>query len=92
MDTAAVSARSLRLRVVPGWVDRLVIAFAIYVVIGAAWMLSRAGGPKVIYYVGLFYKMPAELVAIVVSAATARRMLRGPLRSAWWSLAAALAL
>ncbi|HJS90654.1 MAG TPA: EAL domain-containing protein [Steroidobacteraceae bacterium] len=92
MDTAAVTAPSLRLRAVPGWVDRLLIVFAIYVAIGAAWMLSGAGGAQVIYYVGLFYKMLAELLAIIVAGATARRMVSGPVRSAWWSLTAGLAL
>jgi diguanylate cyclase (GGDEF)-like protein/PAS domain S-box-containing protein len=87
-----VSARSFRLRPVPGWIDRLMIAFAIYVAIGMAWMLSGAGGAQVSYYLGLFYKMPAELVAIVFAATTARRMVAGPVRSAWWSLAAALTL
>ncbi|MGH8288418.1 MAG: putative bifunctional diguanylate cyclase/phosphodiesterase [Steroidobacteraceae bacterium] len=92
MGIAAIPARSLRPRAVPGWVNRLAIGFAVYVAIGAVWMLSRAGGPQVIYYVGLFYKMPAELAAIVVAVPTARRMLPGPLRSAWWSLTAALIL
>jgi diguanylate cyclase (GGDEF)-like protein/PAS domain S-box-containing protein len=92
MDTAAVPAHSPRLLVVPAWVDRLLIAFAIYVVGGAAWMLSGAGGHKVIWYVGLFYKQPALIACVVVAAATARHMVPGPLRSAWWSLAAALAL
>jgi diguanylate cyclase (GGDEF)-like protein/PAS domain S-box-containing protein len=92
MHIAAVPAPPPRPRAVPSWVDRLVIAFAVYVAIGAVWMLSRAGGPKVIYYVGLFYKMPAELVALAVAAPTARRMASGPLRSAWGALTAALAL
>ncbi|MGH8320097.1 MAG: putative bifunctional diguanylate cyclase/phosphodiesterase [Steroidobacteraceae bacterium] len=92
MDTAAVPARSLRPAGVPGWVDRPLIALAIYVVIGAAWMLSGAGGPKVIFYVGLIYILPAQVTCIWVTAATARRMIPGPLRAAWWSLAAALAL
>jgi diguanylate cyclase (GGDEF)-like protein/PAS domain S-box-containing protein len=92
MDTAALPARSPGLVVVPGWVNQLLVAFAIYVAIGAAWMLSGAGGTKVTFYVGLYYKDLAEVVAIVVSAATARRMAPGALRSAWWSLTAALAL
>jgi diguanylate cyclase (GGDEF)-like protein/PAS domain S-box-containing protein len=92
MDTAAVPGHSLRQLVVPGWVDRLVIPFAIYVAVGAAWMLSGAGGAKVTFYVGLLYKEPAELACILVAGATARRMTPGPLRRAWWSLAAALAL
>ena len=92
MDTAVLSARSSRVSVVPGWVDRLVIAFAIYVAVGAVWMLSGAGGPKASWYLGLFYKLPAELVCILVAATTARRMIPGPLRSAWWSLTTALVL
>ena len=76
----------------PSWVNRLIIVFAIYVVAGAAWMLSGAGGPKVTFYVGLTYKLPAEIAFISVAAATALRMAPGALRSAWWSLASALAL
>ncbi|HVS76300.1 MAG TPA: diguanylate cyclase, partial [Steroidobacteraceae bacterium] len=92
MDTAAVPARAPRLLAVPGWVNRLATALAVYVLVGAAWMLSGAGGPRVIFYVGLTYKLPAALAFISVAAATARRMNPGPLRSAWWSLTAALAL
>lgn len=92
MDTAALPARSLRPQVVPDWVDRLLIVFAIYVAVGATWMLSGAGGTKVTFYVGLVSKLPAEFACILITAATARRMASGPLRSAWWSLTAALAL
>jgi diguanylate cyclase (GGDEF)-like protein/PAS domain S-box-containing protein len=92
MDTAVVTARSPGLVAVPRWVDQLVIGLAIYVAVGGTWMLTGAGGPKVIFYVGLYYKHTAELVCILVSAATARRMAPGPLRSAWWSLTAALVL
>ncbi|MDE2050537.1 MAG: EAL domain-containing protein [Gammaproteobacteria bacterium] len=92
MDTAVVPARSLRLPVVPTWVNRLIVAFAIYVAFGAAWMLSGAGGSEVTFYVGLTYKLPPEIAFICIAAATARRMDAGPLRSAWWSLTAALAL
>ncbi len=72
--------------------DRLLIAFALYVVAGTAWMLSGLGGPKITFYVGLFYKLPAELAAVIVAGATARRMAPGPLRLAWRSLTVALAL
>jgi diguanylate cyclase (GGDEF)-like protein/PAS domain S-box-containing protein len=68
------------------------IAFALYVVAGGIWMLSGAGGPKVIYYVGLFNKELPELACVLIAGATARRVVPGPLRSAWWSLALALAL
>ncbi len=76
----------------PRGADRLLIAFGAYVVLGAVWMMSGAGGHRATFYVGLFYKLPAELVFILTAAATARRMTPGPLRSAWWSLAAALTL
>jgi diguanylate cyclase (GGDEF)-like protein/PAS domain S-box-containing protein len=77
---------------VPRWVDRLLVGFAIYVVAGTAWMLGGFGGPATIHYVGLFYKLPAELAGVGVAAATARRMSPGALRLAWGSLAVALAL
>ena len=92
MDTAVVPGRSLRLPVAPSWMSRLIIAFAAYVVIGAIWMLTGVGGPTVTFYVGLSYKLPAEIAFISVAIATARRMLPGPVRAAWWSLAAALSL
>ena len=92
MDTAVVPARPLPPTVVPAWVSRLIIAFAIYVAVGAAWMLSGAGGPRVTFYVGLTYKLLAQLAFLAVALAAARRMTPGPLRSAWWSLIAALAL
>jgi diguanylate cyclase (GGDEF)-like protein/PAS domain S-box-containing protein len=92
MDTSAVPVRTLRQPAVPPWVDRLLIALGIYVTIGGLWMLSGAGGPKITFYVGLISKLPAELTSIVVTAVTAQRMPRGPLRSAWWSLTLALGL
>jgi len=78
--------------VVPIWLDRLLIALAIYIAGGTAWMLSGAGGTRFIFYVGLYYQDAAEVLCLIVVAATARRMAAGPLRSAWWSLTAALAL
>ena len=76
----------------PRWVDRLLIGFAIYVIAGTAWMLIGLGGRHVTFYVGLFYKLPAELVAVLVSATTMRRMPAGALRLAWRSLTVALVL
>jgi diguanylate cyclase (GGDEF)-like protein/PAS domain S-box-containing protein len=73
-------------------VDTLLVGFAIYALAGSIWMLSGLGGPKVIFYVGLFYKQPAALACIVVAAITARRMLPDTLRLAWRSLAIALTL
>ena len=84
--------RSLRLRAAPRWVERLLIGFAVYVFAGTVWMLSGFGGPKITFYVGLFYKLPAELACTAVAVATARRMTPGALRLAWRSLAVALAL
>jgi diguanylate cyclase (GGDEF)-like protein/PAS domain S-box-containing protein len=72
--------------------DPFLAVFALYVLAGAAWMLSGVGGAKVTYYVGLFSKLPAELACLWTAASTGRRMAPGPLRSAWWSLAAALTL
>jgi len=92
MDIAAVPTRPHRPASEPRWVGPVFIAFAVYVLIGAAWMLSGVGGPKVIFDVGLFSKMPAEFICISVAATTARRMAAGPLRSAWLSLTAALTL
>ncbi|MDE2450461.1 MAG: EAL domain-containing protein [Gammaproteobacteria bacterium] len=92
MGIATVAARSQRPSVAPRWVDRLLIAFIIYVIIGAIWMLTGAGGRHVIYYVGLAYKLPAEGVCAAIVAATAGRMVRGPLRSAWWCFTVALTL
>jgi diguanylate cyclase (GGDEF)-like protein/PAS domain S-box-containing protein len=94
MDTAAaVPARSsFQPLVAPSWAERLFVPFAIYVAIGAAWMTSGAGGPKVTFYVGLISKLPAQLGCIFIVALTARRMAAGPLRSAWRSLAIALTL
>jgi len=90
MDTAAEPVLSIRLPGAPIWVNRLVTAFAIYVALGAALMLSGVGGPNVTFYIGLTYKIPAEIAFISIAAATARRMAPGPLRSAWRYLAAAL--
>ncbi len=92
MDTAVVPARSLRLPVVPRWMNRLIIVFAAYVAIGAVLMLSGIGGPSATFLVGLVSKLPAEIAVAWVAVATARRMLPGPVRSAWWSLAIALSL
>jgi diguanylate cyclase (GGDEF)-like protein/PAS domain S-box-containing protein len=92
MGTATVPAPSLRPPIVPAWVDRILLAFVVYVALGALWMLSRAGGPHVTFYVGLSYKLPAELACMAVLFTTARRLTPGPVRSAWRSLTAALTL
>ena len=93
MDTVAISARSsFRPLAAPTWAERLFVPFALYIAIGAAWMVSGAGGPKVIFYVGLISKLPAQVGCILIVSLTARRMAPGPLRSAWRSLAVALSL
>jgi diguanylate cyclase (GGDEF)-like protein/PAS domain S-box-containing protein len=93
MDTAAIpTPTSYRPSVAASWAERLFLPFAIYVAVGAIWMASGAGGPKVTFYVGLISKLPAQLACILIVALTARRMAPGPLRSAWRCLAIALTL
>jgi diguanylate cyclase (GGDEF)-like protein/PAS domain S-box-containing protein len=92
VDTAVDTARTLQLRDLPPWVDRLLVGFVVYVVVGSLWMVSGFGGPRVIFYTGLLYKQPAALACILVVAATARRMAPGPLRLAWSSLTVAVTL
>jgi diguanylate cyclase (GGDEF)-like protein/PAS domain S-box-containing protein len=92
MGTATAPAPALQPLIVPPWVDRLLLAFVAYVALGSLWMLSGAGGPHVTFYVGLSYKLPAELACIAVVLTTARYMSPGPVRSAWRSLTAALVL
>ena len=92
MGTATVPVPSPRPLIMPAWVDRFLLGFAVYVALGSLWMLSRAGGPHVTFYVGLSYKLPAELASIAVVFTTARHMSPGPVRSAWRSLTAALVL
>ena len=67
----------------PRWVDVLCIAQVVYVVTVAAVMLTGFGGPTITHYVGLVSDEPAALVALIISAATARYSPRGPLRTAW---------
>jgi len=76
----------------PRWVDVLCIAQVVYVVTVAAVMLTGFGGPTITHYVGLVSDEPAALVALIISAATARYSPRGPLRTAWILLTAALGL
>ena len=76
----------------PRWVDVLCIAQVVYVVTVATWMLTGFGGPQVTHYVALFSDEPAALVALIITAATARYSPRGPLRTAWILLTVALGL
>src|ERR1700685_2565141 len=43
LDTAVVPDQLLRPQVLPPWVDRVLVGFGIYVLAGAAWMLSGLG-------------------------------------------------
>ena len=76
----------------PRWVDVLCGAQVMYVVTVAAWMLTGFGGPTITHYVALLSDEPAALIALVISAATARYSPRGPLRTAWILLTVALGL
>ena len=66
MGTATVPAPAFQPLIMPAWVDRILLAFVVYVVFGSLWMLSGTGGPHVTFYVGLSYKLPAELACIAV--------------------------
>jgi len=55
-------------------------------------MLTGLGGPVVTHYFGLLSDFPAALVAVISAALTAHYAGRGPVRTAWTLLAAALAL
>jgi diguanylate cyclase (GGDEF)-like protein/PAS domain S-box-containing protein len=56
------------------------------------WMMTGAGGPEVQHYLGLLADGPANLVAVIVAAAAARRLPLGPLKAAWRCMAMALGL
>jgi diguanylate cyclase (GGDEF)-like protein/PAS domain S-box-containing protein len=76
----------------PRWVDPLVAALLIYSLAATSWMLTGFGGPAVTHYVALLSDLPAALVSVIIAAATARQMQRGPLRSGWLWLAVAVGL
>ena len=76
----------------PGWIDKLCVGLAIYVVVCAAFMLTGFGGEQVRHYVGLLGDTPACLTALIVTVAVTVRMPQGPSRTAWGCLATALAL
>jgi diguanylate cyclase (GGDEF)-like protein/PAS domain S-box-containing protein len=76
----------------PRWVDGLFIALVIYASTMTVWMLGGIGGPTVTHYIGLLSDLPAALISITISAATARHCTRGALRSAWVALAVAQGL
>ena len=76
----------------PRWPGTLLAALLVYVVAVGAWMLTGLGGARTQHYLGLLADGPPCLVAVVLTAATARQMARGALRRAWWCVAGALAL
>ena len=92
VETKLIIAPATRAGVRPAWVDPLVIGLLIYVVADTAWMLTGLGGPTMTHYVGLLSDLPAALVSVIVAAATARHVERGPLRLGWTFLAGALGL
>ena len=55
-------------------------------------MLTGLGGPQVRQYVGLLGDSPACLTAVIIAGATAWRLPRGTLRTAWACLSVAIAL
>ena len=64
----------------------------VYVVGTSLWMVTGAGGARTQHYVGLLADGPANLVAVIMTAAAALRLPRGPLRNGWGLISAALAL
>ncbi len=74
------------------WIDMLFTGLVIYVAVCATWMLTGFGGERITHYLGLLSDVPAALVSVVIAVATARHVARGALRTAWISLAVALAL
>src|SRR5215472_15237283 len=92
VDPAAVPGQGRNSGAAPRWVDVLCIAQVVYVVPVAAWMLTGFGGPTVTHYVALVSDQPAALLALIITAATACYSPRGPLRTAWILLTAALGL
>ena len=67
--------------IAPRWVNGLFIALVIYASTMTVWMLGGIGGPTVTHYIGLLSDLPAALISITISAATARHCTRGALRS-----------
>jgi len=77
---------------VPGWVGKLLVALVVYVGATALWMATGWGGPQTQHYLGLIADGPANLVAVIIAAAAARYLPRGPLQAAWRCMAFALTL
>jgi diguanylate cyclase (GGDEF)-like protein/PAS domain S-box-containing protein len=82
----------MQLAVIPRWVDRLCLALVVYIVTGSLWMLTGFGGPTVTHYFALLSDLPADLGAVIILAATARRAQPGALRAGWIAMTGAMAL
>jgi diguanylate cyclase (GGDEF)-like protein/PAS domain S-box-containing protein len=80
------------LEAVPRWIDTLCVGLAIYVAFCAAWMLTGAGGPVAMHYVGLLADVPPLAVSTILAAVAAHGLPAGPRRTAWRGIATALAL
>jgi diguanylate cyclase (GGDEF)-like protein/PAS domain S-box-containing protein len=80
------------LEAVPRWIDTLCVGLAIYVAFCAAWMLTGAGGPTAMHYVGLLADVPPLAVSTILAVAAARGLPVGPRRNAWRCIAGALAI
>src|SRR5579862_9732376 len=80
------------LEAVPRWIDTLCVGLAIYVAFCATWMLTGAGGPVAMRYVGLLADVPPLSVSTILAAAAAHGLPAGPRRTAWRCITAALAL
>jgi len=64
----------------------------VYVGATALWMATGWGGPQTQHYLGLIADGPANLAAVIIAAAAARYLPRGPLQAAWRCMAFALTL
>ncbi|MGH8262092.1 MAG: putative bifunctional diguanylate cyclase/phosphodiesterase [Steroidobacteraceae bacterium] len=91
MSVTATTTKPGKSNCPPGWVDKLCVALAAYVLVCSAGMLTGFGGDRVRHYLGLLGDSPACLIAIIVTIAATRRMPRGPSRTAWALLATAIA-
>jgi diguanylate cyclase (GGDEF)-like protein/PAS domain S-box-containing protein len=92
VDTQATSITSLSSATAPRWVESLFLGLVIYVGVCSVWMLAGLGGERVTHLIGLLSDGPADLAAVVIATAAARRSRPGVLRQAWTCLAVALAL
>ena len=74
VEPAAVPGQDMHSGAAPRWVDVLFVVQLIYVAAVAMWMLIGFGGPTITHYVALVSDEPAALIAVIIAAATARRI------------------